>query len=48
MITAGYVATMAAYNAEMNRRLYDATSRLTDAARREPRGPSSGGQSTAR
>ena len=38
MITTGYVATMAAYNAEMNCRLYDAASRLTDAARREPRG----------
>lgn len=38
MITAGYVVTMAAYNAEMNRRLYDAASRLTDAARREQRG----------
>ena len=38
MITAGYVATMAAYNAEMNRRLYDAASRLSDAERRRQRG----------
>ena len=38
MITAGYVVTMAAYNAEMNRRVYDAASRLTEAARREQRG----------
>ena len=34
----GYVRIMAAYNAEMNRRLYDAAARLTDAQRREPRG----------
>ncbi len=38
MITPSYVVTMAGYNAEMNRRLYDAASRLTDAARREQRG----------
>lgn len=38
MITSGFVVTMAAYNAEMNRRLYGAASRLTDAARRQERG----------
>jgi uncharacterized damage-inducible protein DinB len=38
MITPAYVRTMAAYNAEMNRRLYAAAARLTDAERRAPRG----------
>jgi uncharacterized damage-inducible protein DinB len=38
MITASYVRTMAAYNAEMNRRLYAAATRLPDAERRAPRG----------
>ncbi len=38
MITAAYVRTMAAYNAEMNRRLYAAASRLPEAERRAPRG----------
>src|SRR5262245_60299554 len=38
MITSAYVRTMAAYNAEMNRRLYAAASRLSDAERRQPRG----------
>ena len=38
MITPSYVRTMAAYNAEMNRRLYDAAARLTDAQRKEDRG----------
>ncbi len=38
MITSSYVRTMAAYNAEMNRRLYDAAGRLGDAERRAPRG----------
>jgi uncharacterized damage-inducible protein DinB len=33
-----YVRMMAAYNAEMNRRLYDAAARLDDGARRVPRG----------
>ncbi len=33
-----YVRTMAAYNAEMNRRVFAAAARLSDAARREPRG----------
>jgi uncharacterized damage-inducible protein DinB len=37
MITPGYVQTMAAYNAEMNRRTYAAASLLTDAERREDR-----------
>jgi uncharacterized damage-inducible protein DinB len=34
----GFVRTMAAYNAEMNRRIYAAASRLSDADRRQPRG----------
>ena len=38
MITPGYVRTMAAYNAEMNRRLYAAAARLTEAERRHDRG----------
>lgn len=38
MITPGYVRTMAAYNAEMNRRLYAAAARLNDAQRKEDRG----------
>jgi uncharacterized damage-inducible protein DinB len=38
MITPAYTRTMAAYNAEMNRRLYGAAARLSDAERREPRG----------
>jgi len=38
MITPGYVRTMAAYNAEMNRRTYAAAALLTDAERREERG----------
>jgi len=38
MITPAYVRTMAAYNAEMNRRLYDAASRIPDEERRAPRG----------
>lgn len=38
MITAAYVRTMAAYNAEMNRRLYAAAARLSEAERRAPRG----------
>src|SRR5882672_10606198 len=38
MITPAYVRTMAAYNAEMNRRLYEAASRLPDAERRCDRG----------
>ncbi len=38
MIMPGYVQTMAAYNAEMNRRLYAAADRLTDAERRAERG----------
>lgn len=35
---ARYARTMAAYNAEMNRRLYAAAARLTDAERRADRG----------
>src|SRR5690242_12296800 len=38
MITPAYVRTMAAYNAEMNRRLYRAAARLSDTERRQPRG----------
>jgi len=38
MINPAYVRTMAAYNAEMNRRLYDAAARIPDAMRRENRG----------
>jgi uncharacterized damage-inducible protein DinB len=38
MITTAYVRTMAAYNAEMNRRLYAAAGGLSDAERRTPRG----------
>lgn len=38
MITPAYVRTMAEYNAEMNRRLYRAAARLSDAERNAPRG----------
>jgi hypothetical protein len=38
MITPSYVRTMAAYNAEMNNRLYDAAERLGEAERRRDRG----------
>ncbi|HJU20281.1 MAG TPA: DinB family protein [Stellaceae bacterium] len=38
MITPSYIRTMAAYNAEMNRRLYAAAGRLSDAERRASRG----------
>jgi uncharacterized damage-inducible protein DinB len=38
MITTEFVRTLAAYNAEMNRRVYGAASRLPDATRREDRG----------
>ncbi|MGC2203629.1 MAG: DinB family protein [Stellaceae bacterium] len=38
MITPAYVRTMAAYNAEMNRRLFGAAARLSDAERRQPCG----------
>ena len=38
MITPAYIRTMAEYNAEMNRRLYSAATRLSDAERRMPRG----------
>ncbi len=38
MITSSYVRTMAAYNAQMNRQLYDAAARLTDAQRKESHG----------
>ncbi len=38
MVRPGYLRTMAAYNAEMNRRLFAAADRLSDAERRRPRG----------
>ena len=38
MITPAYVRTMAAYNTEMNKRLYDAASRLSDDERRRDHG----------
>ena len=38
MITPDYIRTMAEYNAEMNRRLYGAAARLTNAERQEPHG----------
>jgi uncharacterized damage-inducible protein DinB len=38
MITPDYARTMAAYNAEMNRRVYGAASRLSDEERRADRG----------
>jgi uncharacterized damage-inducible protein DinB len=38
MITRDWCRLMAAYNSEMNRRLYGAASRLDDAARRQDRG----------
>ena len=38
MITPAYVRTMAAYNAEMNKRLYDAAGHLSDAERRASKG----------
>ena len=38
LVTPVFVRTMAAYNAEMNRRLYAAAERIPDPVRREPRG----------
>lgn len=38
MITPAYVRTMAAYNTEMNRRLYEAAARIPEAERRRDRG----------
>ena len=38
MITPEYLRTMAAYNSEMNRRVYDAAERLSDEERRRERG----------
>ncbi|HEY1934799.1 MAG TPA: DinB family protein [Acetobacteraceae bacterium] len=38
MITPAYVRTMARYNAEMNRRLYDAAAKLTDEQRKAGQG----------
>lgn len=38
MITPAYVRTMAAYNSEMNRRLYEPASRLGDEVRKADRG----------
>jgi len=38
LVKPAFVRTMAAYNAEMNRRLYEASARIPDAARRQDRG----------
>jgi uncharacterized damage-inducible protein DinB len=38
MVRPAFVRTMAAYNAEMNRRIYAAAARLSDGERRLPRG----------
>jgi uncharacterized damage-inducible protein DinB len=38
LVTPAFVRMMAAYNAEMNRRLFGAASRLSDYDRRAPRG----------
>jgi uncharacterized damage-inducible protein DinB len=38
LVNPAFVRTMAAYNAEMNRRVYAAAGRLTEAARQQPRG----------
>ena len=38
LVTPAYVRTMAAYNAEMNRRLYAAADRISDLTRRQQRG----------
>ncbi len=38
MVTPEYIRLMAAYNAEMNRRVYAAADRLTDAQRKQDRG----------
>ena len=38
LVTSSFVRTMAAYNAEMNRRLYAAAERIADPARRQARG----------
>jgi uncharacterized damage-inducible protein DinB len=38
MISPDYVRTMAAYNAEMNRRIYEAAARLSDQERQRERG----------
>jgi uncharacterized damage-inducible protein DinB len=38
LVSPSYVRTMAAYNAEMNRRVYDAAARISDAERRKDRG----------
>jgi uncharacterized damage-inducible protein DinB len=38
LVNSGYLRTMAAYNAAMNTRLYDAAARLSDDARKQDRG----------
>jgi len=38
LVNPAFVRTMAAYNAEMNRRLYEASARIPDAERRRDRG----------
>src|SRR3954470_20724328 len=42
MISPDWCRLMAAYNSEMNRRLYAAAAQLPDASRRQDRGPSFG------
>ncbi len=38
LVTPGYVRTMAAYNSEMNRRIYEAAGRLSDTERKREQG----------
>jgi uncharacterized damage-inducible protein DinB len=38
LVTPGYVRTMSAYNSEMNRRIYEAAARLSDAERKREQG----------
>ena len=47
LVTPGYVRTMSAYNSEMNRRIYEAAARLSDAERKREQG-AFWGRSTAR
>ena len=38
LVTPGYVRTMAAYNTQMNRQIYEAAARLSDAERKREQG----------
>jgi uncharacterized damage-inducible protein DinB len=38
LVNPGFVRTMAAYNAEMNRSLYEVSARIPDSERRKDRG----------